>query len=110
MISARRESKRFIGWLERYNHPDGYENIGMALHSWLVEDDGATRLGFEYAMFLQLVIYILVTENGPFRVGIDVANDKYKDIALPTSFDGWLPDRDDFQCAVEECKIRHARR
>jgi len=106
MISAKTEAKKFIGWLERYNHPGGYEDIGEAMYQWLVADRGATRLGFDYATFMQMVVAVLVTAKGPLRVGVDVGQEKYGELPLPTSFGGWLPDRDDFQIAVDEAKRR----
>lgn len=110
MIAAQTEAKRFINWLKKYNHHGGYDNLGQALHSWCVADGGVNRLGFDYAQFLQMVIAVLVTAKGSLRVGIDVGTNKYEDLAPPTAFDGWLPDRDDFQAAVEETKARQAER
>ncbi len=110
MIAAQTEAKRFINWLEKYNHHGGYDNLGQALHSWCTADAGVSRLGFDYAQFLQMVIAVLATAKDSLRVGIDVGSNGYKDLALPTAFDGWLPDRDDFQAAVEETKIRQAQR
>lgn len=110
MIAAQIEAKRFVNWLEKYNHHGGYDNLGQALHSWCVADNGISRLGFDYAQFLQMVIAVLVTEKSSLRVGIEVSANEYKDLALPTAFDGWLPDRDDFQAAAEETKSRQAER
>ena len=109
MIAAQNEAKRFINWLERYNHSE-YDNLGQALNIWCVADDGVSRLGFDYALFLQMVIAVLVTEKGLLRSGINVAKNEYKDIYLPNAFDGWLPDRDDFQAAVVEAKARQVAR
>ena len=110
MIAAQTEAKRFINWLEKYNHHGGYENLGQALHSWCVADDGTSRLGSDYAQFLQMVVAVLVTAKDALRVGIDVSTNQYTDLPLPNAFDGWLPDREDFQVAVEETKRRHAER
>lgn len=106
MIAAQTEAKRFIHWLEKYNHHGGYDNLGQALHSWCIADDGVSRLGFDYAQFLQMIVAVLVTVKGSLRVGIDVGANEYTNLALPTVFDGWLPDRNDFQIAVEQAKMR----
>ena len=109
MIVAKTEAKKFINWLERFNHTGGYENRGEALNAWLVSDHGAARVGFDYATFMQMVAATLVIAKDPLRVGLDVSQNKYEELALPVSFDGWLPDREDFQITVEEAKRRSKR-
>ena len=108
MIAAQTEAKRFIRWLEKYNHHEGYDNLGQAIHSWCVADDGLRRLGFDYAQLLQMVTAVLVTAKSPLRVGTHA--NKHESLNLPTAFDGWLPDRDDCAAAIEEIKARDASR
>ncbi|HCD36820.1 MAG TPA: hypothetical protein DEQ23_07365 [Chlorobium sp.] len=105
MITAQIEAKRFIGWLAKYNHQGGFDNLGQALHRWCVVDRGVTRLDCDYAQFLQMVVAVLVTAKDSLRVGIDVNANEYRDLSLPKAFDGWLPDRYDFQAAVAEAKM-----
>ena len=102
MIAAQLEAKNFINWLERCSHRQCYESLGEALQLWCSAGSGSKRLRSDYAMFLQMVIVLLVTVKGPLRVGIDVAENEYAELHLPTDFKGWLPDREDFLAAVEE--------
>ena len=106
IVVAQTEAHRFINWLEKYNHYSNYKHIGQAMLSWLTADGGASRLGYDYTNFLQMVIAVIVIAKGTLRVRI--SDGKYYDLNLPTSFEGWLPDRDDFQIAVDEEKAHRA--
>jgi hypothetical protein len=48
--------KSFVHWLKKYNHNDSYSNVGEALISWCINNHGAETLGFNYEIFLQMVI------------------------------------------------------
>jgi hypothetical protein len=109
MIAAQTEAERFIDWLERYNHHGNYSNLGQALLSWCTADGGIFRLDCDYAQFLQMVIAVLLKAKGTLRVGIDVSEEKYEELPLPTSFEGWLPDQGDFFAALRQA-ISDARR
>jgi len=105
MIFAQKEAKRFVQWLEKYNHHSVYENVGFALLEWLVCDRGGERLD-NYEVFLKLVIALLVTESGTLKVGTNVSLGEYMEITMPTNLAGWLPDKEDFYATLRFCKLR----
>lgn len=109
LITAQTEAERFIEWLERYNHHRNYSNLGQALLSWCSADGGVFRLDCDYAQFLQMIIAILLKSKGSLRVGVDVGKNMYRELPIPTSFEGWIPDQGDFFAALRQA-IRDATR
>ena len=112
MITAQIEAKRFINWLEKYNHRGGYLNLGEALLSWCVADQGIFRLNCDYEKFLQMVIVILMLPKKPLIIKIDASeggeSGQLGEIQIPTSFEGCIPDKEDFFDALREA-VRRAR-
>lgn len=102
MITAQTEAERFIDWLERYNHHRSYSNLGQALLSWCSADEGIFRLDCDYAQFLQMVIAVLLKSKASLRVGVDVDNNKFRELLIPSSFEGWLPDQGDFFAVLRQ--------
>lgn len=108
---AEKAMKRFCEWLSIYNHHDGYENIGKALHIWLNADRGVVQLVRKFDLFLQLVSWLTVSQQLQEGLQCKLGSGEIQTLTMPAD-DAWLRyiDASVFDAAIAEEEERDSRR